>query len=53
MKLKRVMTNQEAINQIIELANELQILPNTPKGEAIKKAIEALKEMSLNETTCM
>ena len=23
---------------------------NTPKGEAIKKAIEALKEMSLNET---
>lgn len=36
------MTNEEYINQIIEIGNTLQIQPNSPKGQTLKKCIELL-----------
>ena len=38
------MTSQEAIKQLIEIGNVLQIMPDTPKGQALLMAIQALKE---------
>lgn len=36
------MTNEEYINQIVEIGNTLQIQPNSPKGQTLKKCIEVL-----------
>ena len=36
------MTNKEAINELAEMGNVLQIIPNTRKGQALKMAIKAL-----------
>ena len=43
------MTNEEYINELIEIGNVLQIHPNSPKGKALKKAIELLKSDSFPE----
>jgi hypothetical protein len=37
------MTNEEAINELEEMANALQIIPESKQGQAILKAIQALK----------
>lgn len=36
------MTNEEYVNQIVEIGNTLQIHPNSPKGQTLKKCIELL-----------
>lgn len=36
------MTNKEAKEQIVKLCNTLQILPNTPLGEAMTKVLDSL-----------
>lgn len=36
------MTNKEAINELAEMGNALQIIPSTRKGQALKMAILAL-----------
>lgn len=38
------MTRKEAINELINLGNEFQIIPRTPKGEALLMAIQALEQ---------
>ena len=43
------MTNEECVNELIEIGNVLQIHPNSPKGKALKKAIELLKSVSFPE----
>ena len=43
------MTNEEYINELIEIGNVLQIHPNSPKGKALKKAIELLRLYSFPE----
>lgn len=36
------MTGEEAKKEIIDMANALQLIPNTPKGKAVSMAIKAL-----------
>lgn len=36
------MTNKEAKEQIVKLCNTLQILPNTPLGKAMTRALDSL-----------
>ena len=36
------MTNEEAKEQIVKLCNTLQILPDTPLGEAMTRALDSL-----------
>ena len=43
------MTNEEYVNELIEIGNVLQIHPNSPKGKALKKAIELLRSVSFPE----
>ena len=43
------MTNEEYVNELIEIGNVLQIHPNSPKGKALKKAIELLRSGSFPE----
>lgn len=43
------MTNKEYINQIVEIGNTLQIQPNSPKGQTLKKCIEILSAVSERE----
>lgn len=43
------MTNEEYINQIIEIGNTLQIHPNSPKGQTLKKCIELLSAVPERE----
>ena len=38
------MTREEAIKEIIDMANALQLIPNTPKGKAVSMAIQALEQ---------
>lgn len=44
------MTNEECVNELIEIGNVLQIHPNSPKGKALKKAIELLRSVSFPES---
>ena len=37
------MSNEEAINELEEMANALQIMPESKQGQAILQAISALK----------
>ena len=37
------MTNEEAVKQLIEMGNALQIIPTTSKGKALLQAIKSLK----------
>jgi len=43
------MTNEEYINQIVEIGNTLQIQPNSPKGQTLKKCIELLSAVPERE----
>lgn len=43
------MTNEECINQIVEIGNTLQIQPNSLKGQALKKCIKLLSADSERE----
>ena len=49
------MTNKEAINELAEMGNMLQIIPSTRKGQALKMAIKALnaEPISPKEETCV
>ena len=38
------LTNEEAKKEIIDMANALQLIPNTPKGKAVSMAIKALEQ---------
>ena len=38
------MTGEEAKKEIIDMANALQLIPNTPKGKAVSMAIKALEQ---------
>ena len=38
------MTREEAKEEIIDMANALQLIPSTPKGKAVSMAIEALEQ---------
>lgn len=38
------MTEEEAKEEIIDMANALQLIPNTPKGKAVSMAIKALDQ---------
>lgn len=37
------MTEEEAKKEIIDMANALQLIPNTPKGKAVSMALKALE----------
>ena len=37
------MTEKEAIEELVDMANALQIIPNTPKGNALRMALKALE----------
>ena len=41
------MTEEEAKKQIIDMANALQLIPNTPKGKAVSMALKALERESV------
>jgi hypothetical protein len=41
------MTNREALNVIADMCNALQLLPNSRQGEAMKMAINSLKNGTL------
>ena len=41
------MTKEEAKKEIIEMANALQLIPNTPKGKAVSMALRALEQESI------
>ena len=41
------MTREEAKKEIIDMANALQLIPNTPKGKAVSMAIKALEQESV------
>ena len=38
------MTREEAKKEIIDMANTLQLIPNTPKGKAVSMALKALEQ---------
>ena len=38
------MTGEEAKKEIIDMANALQLIPNTPKGKAVSMALKALEQ---------
>ena len=38
------MTGKEAKKEIIDMANTLQLIPNTPKGKAVSMALKALEQ---------
>lgn len=38
------MTEEEAKKEIIDMANALQLIPNTPKGKAVSMALKALEQ---------
>lgn len=38
------MTEQEAIEELVDMANALQLIPNTPKGKAVSMALKALEQ---------
>ena len=38
------MTRKEALNTLIDMANELQLIPTTKQGEAFKMALRALQK---------
>ena len=38
------MTEEEAKKEIIDMANVLQLIPNTPKGKAVSLALKALEQ---------
>jgi len=38
------MTEEEAKKEIIDMANVLQLIPNTPKGKAVSMALKALEQ---------
>jgi len=40
------MTKEEAKKEIIDMANTLQLIPNTPKGKAVSMALKALEQKS-------
>ena len=40
------MTGEEAKKEIIDMANTLQLIPNTPKGKAVSMALKALEQTS-------
>ena len=41
------MTGEEAKKEIIDMANALQLIPNTPKGKAVSMALKALEQESV------
>ena len=41
------MTKEEAKKEIIDMANALQLIPNTPKGKAVSMALKALEKDSV------
>lgn len=38
------MTNKQAIKELIEMANTIQLNPDTPQGIALKLAIQTLQQ---------
>lgn len=45
------MTREKAIEEIIGMANALQLIPNTPKGKAVALAIKALEQEPTEDAT--